>query len=283
MLVRDSVVQKILRMSQPLHETYCLADWSLFDAYQELRQRGAREEYLFLMRLGAKLPLLSDAGEDVADRFRACEAKTLPWRDGEPLVFCAITDGIAVGFPSDPVWDRNQIAIDFDELLPDDSFQETTETIDNLSRSAHAQPICERHRTDLRQFNDVSALWRNRGEAFPNLLFGPDVARQLQAVGAGLISPVVKRLASLDESAGEWSVTGGATPRWKCNVTPESDSVMSNATLREARRFRSQHGTRELFEWHARFGSGGRIHFRFVSHTREVEIGYIGQHLPLPR
>ena len=78
-------------------------------------------------------------------------------------------------------------------------------------------------------------------------------------------------------------MAGGATPRWKCNVTPESDSVMNNATLRESRRFGSHYGTRELFEWHARFGSGGRIHLRFNPHAREVEIGYIGQHLPLPR
>lgn len=283
MLVRDRVVQTTLRMGQSIHETRCVGDWSLSDAYQGLRQRGALEEYRFLMRLSAKLPLLSDAGQEIADRFLACQAKELPPEDGAPLMFCAITDGVSIGFPSDPVWDRDQIAIDFDELLPDETFKEASETIDNLTRSAHALPICERHRADLRQFTDVAALWRNRAEAFPNLLFGPDVAGQLQALGAGLLSVVVKRLASLDESAGEWSVAGGATPRWTCNVTPESASVMNNATLREARRFRSYHGTRMLFEWHARFGSGGRIHLRFNAHAREVEIGYIGQHLPLPR
>ena len=39
-------------------------------------------------------------------------------------------------------------------------------------------------------------------------------------------------------------------------------------------------GTRETFEWHARFGDG-RIHLRFDPQSREVEIGYIGPHLPL--
>ena len=52
-------------------------------------------------------------------------------------------------------------------------------------------------------------------------------------------------------------------------------------TLREARRFRSSRGTRELFEWHARFGGNGRIHLRIDSTTREIEVGYIGHHLPL--
>lgn len=282
-LVRDRVVPTTLRMGQSIHEIRCVDDLSLFDAYQGLRQQGALEEYRFLMRLSAKLPLLSDAGQETADRFLACQAKGLSPEDGAPLMFCAITDGVSIGFPSDSVWDRDQIAIDFDELLPDETFKEASEMIDNLTRSAHALPICQRHRADLRQFKDVAALWRNREEAFPNLLFGPDVAGQLQALGAGLLSVVVKRLASLDESAGEWSVAGGATPRWTCKVTPESASVMNNATLRDARRFRSYHGATVLFEWHARFGSGGRIHLRFNAHAREVEIGYIGQHLPLPR
>ena len=64
-------------------------------------------------------------------------------------------------------------------------------------------------------------------------------------------------------------------------VTPESTRVMRDPVLREARGFRSHRGTREIFEWHARFGSGGRIHLRFDPDSREVEIGYIGPHLPL--
>ena len=56
---------------------------------------------------------------------------------------------------------------------------------------------------------------------------------------------------------------------------------MSHPTLREARRFRSVKGTRVIFEWHARFGSGGRIHLRFDAGVREVEVGYVGDHLPL--
>ena len=47
-----------------------------------------------------------------------------------------------------------------------------------------------------------------------------------------------------------------------------------------ARRFRSQRGQRETFEWHARFGGSGRIHLRFDAVAREVEVGYIGPKLP---
>ena len=162
----------------------------------ELQVGGARDEYLFLVRLSAKVPLLSDVGQNVADRFQSCEAKTLPPKAGEPLVLCAITDGIAVGFPSDPIWDQNQVTVSFDELLPDGNIGVASETIDNLTRSAHALPICERHRADLRQFANSAELWESREEAFPNLVFGPDVERNLTALDSGTLSIVVKRLVS---------------------------------------------------------------------------------------
>lgn len=194
------------------------------------------------------------------------------------LVLGTITDGIAVGFPSDPVWDCDQLTIHFDELLPDERIGEASEIIDNLTRSAHVQPICGRHRAGLRdQFTTAAALWNGKEQAFPNLIFGPEVEGHLSSLND--LQVVVKRLASLNESASEWR--GGPMPTWKSKVTPESQSVMDDPRLREARRFRSHRGTRELFEWHARFGSRGRIHLRFDPRSLEVEIGYIGPHLPL--
>ena len=83
----------------------------------------------------------------------------------------------------------------------------------------------------------------------------------------------------LDESAAKWREVG-TLPPWTCKVTPESKSLMRKKKLSETRRFRSHRGTRELFEWHARFGSNGRIHLRFDASSQEIEIGYIGPHLP---
>ena len=284
LLVRDKIAEPSLRMRQSLWENLCLPNWSLWDALQELRKGGARDEFAFFSRLASKVPLLSDIDQEVADRFLACEAETLPPEDGEPLVLCAITDGIAVGFPSDAVWDCDQLTIRFNEMLPDGNIGEASEMIDNLTRSAHAQPICRRHRARLRhRFTNFRSLWKDKEQAFPNLIFGPDVERHLERLNTGDLQVVVKRLVSLDESAGEWRVTGGTMPSWTCNVTPESQPVMNDSRLREERRFRSHRGTRELFELHARFGSGGRIHLRIDPSSREVEIGYIGPHLPLSR
>ena len=267
-------------MGQGLHETRCLADYSLHHACQELRLRGLREEYLFLVRLGTKVPLLSEADEDVKDRFLACEELTLPQPDGDPLVYCAIVDGIAIGFPSKPVWDRDRVTVRFNELLPDESIQERSEEVDQLTRAAHAGPICERHRDQLRAGSDPLTLWMNREEIFPNLLFGPGVEANLQEC-ANWFPTIVGKLVTLDQSAGEWKIKGGPAPPWRTKVTPENPERMKSAAFRATRRFPSHDGTRRIFEWHARFGSSGRIHLRFDAQTREVEIGYIGPHLPL--
>ena len=161
-LVSNKVVQSSLRMKHPEQEITCLPDYSLFDAYQDLRKNGARDEYGFLMRLSTKCPLLREVELDIKDRFQACEAKQLPSEDGEPLVFCAITDCIAVGFPSESVWDSDRLAVSFDELLPDASIEERCESIDNLTRFVHARLIYERHRETFLQFESPLALWEHR-------------------------------------------------------------------------------------------------------------------------
>ena len=119
-------------------------------------------------------------------------------------------------------------------------------------------------------------MWEHREERFPNLIFGPDVT-----IPPEFFLPIVKRLGELDKAAAEWRRVGGAIPRWPCKVTPESKELKKDKKLLDARRFRSQSGLRELFEWHARLGSGLRIHLRFDSSSQEIEIGYIGPHLPL--
>ncbi len=278
-LVSHGVVLKSLRMNQSLHDTWCLPDYSLNDAYQGLRTGGYREEFLFLVRLATKVPLLIETEKDVKDRFLICEEESLPQGDGEPLVYCAIVDGIAVGFPSKTAWDRDRVTVRFNELLPDASIEETFEEVDQLTRAAHAGPICERHRDRIRAGSNPVTLWEHREEIFPKLVFGPGVEANLKEC-ANLFQTIVGKLVDLDLSAGEWKIKGGPAPPWRTKVTPEDAERMKSAAFRATRQFSSHDGTRKVFEWHARFGSGGRIHLRFDPQSREVEIGYIGPHLP---
>ena len=279
-IVRDGVAQTSLRMRWSLHDTHCFPCHSLFDAYQDLRRAGAREEYQFLIRLVTKIPLLAQVEHGIKDRFRACEERTLPSPQGEPLVLCAIADGIAVGFPSDPIWDRDRLTVNFDELLPDETITEVSEQIDNLARAVHARTICDRHRIRFRAVNSPGELWLNRDVAFRYLIFGPDVKKNLER-SAKVLPTIIGKLTDLDKSVEEWRSAGGPAPPWKTKVTRESSRVRDDPALLKTRRFPSQSGLQELFEWHARYGDGGRIHLRFDAKSREVEIGYIGPHLPL--
>ena len=283
-LIQSGVVSPSIGMHLHPNEIPCLTDKSLLDMYFELGKQGKRDESSFLLGLSTKVPLISEAEPNVADRFSmcealGCEAKTLSTEDGEPLVMCAITDGILVGFPSEPVWEKNRITVTFDEMLQDGCIKEVSEIIDNLTRSAHAQPILSRFRAELRQLTSPSALWKHRESAFPGLKFGPDVESHLARLDRSLLHTVVNKLANLDEAASQWRDDGGPEPHWPCKVTPESDSDMRDKRQRKKRRFRSYRGTRVLFTWHARYGSGGRIHLRFDAATHEVEIGYVGPHL----
>ncbi len=285
-LVRDGIAQSILRMNRPVDETRCLADCSLFDVYQALRKRGARDEYQFLMQLSNKVPLLSDIGQDIENRFLSCEATKLSQEDGAPLVLCAITDGIAVGFPTEPVWNHDQLTIRFNEMQTDGHIVEASEiiAIDNLTRLAHARSISERHRAFLRQCTNSAKLWSVRKAAFPNLVFGQEVERRFTKLGGADLRMLVDKLAMLDTLTAAWRDDGEAAPqRWDiAGVRGESETVRkSKKKLLRERRFMSHEGTRKEFLWHADFRGSERIHFRFDPSTYEVEIGYIGPHLPL--
>ena len=277
-LVSSRVVGSTLRLERGLHEIQCVPDQSLGSAIQLLREYGHRDEYLFFVRLSTKSPLLTEVCEELVSRFRGCEEQTLERADGAPLVFCAIADGISVSLPSDTVWDTDCLGVHFLELFHDAAIEEVVEEIDNLSRSSHALAIRERHRLRLQGLADPRELWEKWKEVFPNLIFGPDVRDDLMRSG-GLLGTIIGKLAALDRTVGKWRDEGGPVPDWRTLVSPESTERMKNSDFRQSRTFRSQSGAQEVFEWHARFGDGGRIHFRFDAEEREIEVGYIGPHL----
>ena len=285
-LVKKGVTTTVLRTARFPTEILCAPGFSLYDAMQRLRRDGARDEYGFLVRLTTKASLQSDVEADVEHRFRTCETRDLPPGDGEPLLLCVLIGGVAIGFPTgaEAEWDRDRIVVTFYELQGDGTtFSGETEEIDHLARAFHAAPICRRHlaiyRRHLDRLRTGSELWNKRQEAFPDLVFGPDVEDHLRKVPR--LHTVIERLSELNDDAERWRREGGAMPRWTRNVVNESERVRKNPGLREARRFRSHFGGTRLFLPHVRFGIGRRIHLHFDAERREVEIGYIGPHLPL--
>lgn len=276
-LVSRRVVESAWRTCEALELTPCLTDYSLADAIWKLQASGHREASRYLLRLATKTPLLSEVTAEVEGRFWGCEAQSLPAEQGKPLLLCAIADWVAVGFPSNSTWDKDQLTVEFDELLPDGTMNRTSEDIDNLTRSIHANAIQQRHSERLARGSDPDSLWANREQAFPSLQFAPGVERNLKDQATNF-NTIVGKLIDLDRASAVWKVEGGAAPNWPIKVT---DEARLRPQLLQQRRFLSQQGTHKLFTWHARFGNSGRIHLRFDATTHEVEIGYIGPHLPL--
>lgn len=279
-LIHHGVVQRSLRSNQELPTIQCFEDYTLWDALLALRKLGYRDEFAFLSGLTTHTPLIADVEESTKDRFLSTESRRISGTDEEPLILCAIADWIAVSIPSIPAWDCDTLQIEFRELLSNGSMEECSELVDHLSRSDHAKSILGRHISRVQLGCDSpGTLWRNRREAFPNLSFGCDIEHNLIAC-ANHLDTIVGKLTKLDQASLDWRKQGGSAPRWNTRVTPESSHRMANPEFVKSRTFRSSDGTSKVFGWHARFGSSGRIHLRFEAISRDVEIGYIGPHLP---
>ena len=285
-LVGAGLTRKVLRTCLWPYEINCMGGGSLPDAYLSLLKKGgrARESGAYLLSLNTKTPLLDGVASGVSNRFHSCEGKTLPGKDGEPLLLCALTNWVAVGFPSERAWDADRLCVDFLEMLEDGAFEDAQEEIDNLARAEHAVAIIDRCRDRARlDCTSPVELWTRREELFPHLSFGLDVEDHLAELNPGLLSTLVNRLADLHDSAAAWPGAGGPEPPWTCRVTDESKSVKKTPKWRDARRFRSATGELLLFLQHARFGEAERIHLRLDASAREIEIGYVGHHLPTKR
>jgi hypothetical protein len=280
-LVQKNHVSSALRMKRALYEIPCANDGSLLDAIHILRGED-RDAKLFWLRLSQKVPLLTELPAAVIDRFRGCEIEFPNAADGDALVLCVHLDAIAISLPISLSWDLDAIQVRYLELLPEGTLAEATEQIDNLSRAAHADSILERRRSHARESLTPQTFWEARSEVFPRLSFGRDVKEQIARLDPGLFPTVLRRIEDLHASACDWDIAGGPAPPWRSKVTRESEKTRENPRLRATRVFRNAFGRNSFYEWHARYGSSGRIHLLFDSGTRLVEVGYVGEHLPLP-
>jgi hypothetical protein len=280
-LVSCGFTPAILRMQHQMHEIKVAVNGSLWDVLQHLRMsRQEMDATRFLQRLAQKMPLIVDLPASVVDRFHGCEPAAPHASNADALVLCAHLGGVAISLPTHPGWDVDRLTIHFLELLSDGAIVEATETVDNLARASHAVAILGRNRQRKLERLTLQTFWQERANVYPSLRFGLDVEDFIRTQGSNF-GTVARRLADIDVSAANWQSTGGGVPIWTTDVTPESQSVLNSPTLRQTRCFRDANGASQLFDWHARFGSGGRIHLRFDPSDRSIEIGYIGPHLPL--
>lgn len=285
-LVSSDIARPTLRSRRSTCEILCAPGTTLFDAYISLQSIN-RTASLFLLQMANLSPVQVDLDELLVDRFLRCEAvgcDHLPLSPelGEPLVLCAISGSIAVSFPTASIWDRDELEVAFKELLDNDSIVNVMETVNAVARSSHAETVATRL-TDIEraQISTYAEMWDSRTRIFPGLIFGPEVEGQLRDLNAGWLTTLREKLAKLDNDARNWKSQGGRMPRWSTKVTDESDRVKNSDRLSSFRMFKSVSGQKRCFYWHARFGSSQRIHLRFDPDGYRIEIGYIGNHLPL--
>ena len=220
LLGSSGVVESWVRTSSTWWQAPCWSKLSFDRACESLKHQWNRDKIVLIQTWLSKAPYLDDVEQQAKDRLLLCEARgydtfELPREEGEPLVYCAFTNGIAVGFQSDPIWDRDQVDVMFDELLPNDEFESRTETIDNLTCAEHASSISQRHRDHIRDVVSTSQLWERRQVAFPHLVFGLDVEGQLNDVADSYLPSIVKKLGMIDEAAEGWRTSDSAMPAWR--------------------------------------------------------------------
>jgi len=281
-LINERVAEPALRMTRFLYDIPCARDGSLYDAITILQREGRYvEESRLLRRLAQKVPLIGGLPQDVVDLARLRQSLRVDGEGGDALMICIACTGIAVSSPSDEAWDNFTLSVDFLELIGEE-FREGSEVIDNVARAEHARPIIENHNKVVRASINPRSFWDAKEGMFLGLRFLPGVRRQIEEVDEATLRVVMSRLVSIDAAALKWRQNRAQSlPEWQCKVTPESESTMKNADCVRARTFVTTSGRSEVFELHARFGSGGRIHLWLDDADRAVEVGYIGPHLPL--
>ncbi|WP_308920634.1 hypothetical protein [Janthinobacterium sp. J1-1] len=279
-LAKVTNLGRSLRLPREMSEIKISGETTFYDLLVLLvRDPKTRQEASYWMGLATKSPLLAELPCHVKDRFLGCEPAIKNVYGTDSLVLCALQAAIAISLPTDKIWENDQLTVNFEELLQDGSIVQATEKVDNLAGRSQADQIIIRYNDCA--FNNIrsSNFWSEREKIFPSLIFGLDVERNILEIGDNQFETILGCLKDLDTSANKWNKT---TPLiWGRKVTPESHSVMSNPKLKEHRFFKNHKGKTQLYELHARYGSSGRIHLYICPDNFTVEIGYIGQHLPL--
>ena len=248
---------------------------------------GARmfEEARWWQRIQTKYPADIGLHEDIKDRLRTCEATgcqpiTMSPIDGAPLLLCAFIDGVALSFPSDQLWRRDELTIHYDELDDDGRIQQRSDRVDNLGDASHVPSILKRHLDEVRDVSSFTELWQNRNDAYPDLLFGQDFGAYLKRINGGLLRKVVRTLGVLNDCSNRWKRMRSAQPPdpWPRIVRSESETVRNDDALLDERIFKTHDGKRECFLLYTNITKGIRLHLRTVDPERQVEIGFIGPH-----
>lgn len=256
--------------NQPFQISVCQG-MNLIELFREYLGRD-KDRATFLLRMVTRCPI--DDGVEAAnlEDFVENEIEGLP--GCIDLLWCAVSDTkIAVSLTPENRWLKNPLTL---KLGRNGTYPKSVD-VENVFSFDSAQDTLVRLNA-LRLTGIVPAdLWKHRSDLFPNLIFGTDVEKQLQTLGADHFVSAVERMVEIDKAATEWDATTNPSPTYLSKVTGESAATMQK--YGHERIYRSSTGQIKTFEKHARLHNGGRIHLREIPLQSKIEIGYIGKHL----
>lgn len=282
MLVQRGVAEPVIRLPAVLYEVQFCPGATFYDVLAERRSRPEFTELVrFLFRLSQKVPFCQDISGQAQERLFGCEGKNDSGKS-PGLLLCALAKFIAVSFPTSPRWRNPTIQVEVEEFNSEADIITVLYNIDNVSSQEHARSLADKESRAAAERLTTGDFWNQKASVFAGLGFGLDVKAQVESLDEQTFQLVSEKLSALAEAARFWAISDMVAPRWKTKVSPESSSDRVNPKVIAARTFLDQAGVSRFFEWHARYGSGGRIHIYLDAVRKVVVVGYIGTHLFLP-
>ena len=275
-LVHQKLADPVLRMGCSLTDLVVQGDATLYDYLIEGLRGEHSERSVFMMGLLHKVPCEADLSGELVKRSLEIESESVG------LLWSMVGDFVACSVAGDELWRQDKAKFSCDVLNEQGSVERYTYSVDHVSIPDHAYQIVDRHLDSLAVSTTSTAFWADRAVLLPHLSFGLDVEAQIAGIDEAEFRLILGRLRELDATAKEWKQQETSLPRWRSYITPESESAKKNPKVVSARTFKDDAGAATFFEWHARFGGGGRIHILFEKVGHKITVGYCGNHLYLP-
>ncbi|VVO73889.1 hypothetical protein [Pseudomonas fluorescens] len=152
---------------------------------------------------------------------------------------------------------------------------------DHISQLHHAAEISGRNYQVAFGALNARNFWSEKERVFPKLLFGEDVQAQIFTFDTTALGLLFTRLASLNRAAIEWEQSTTGFPNHI--VKPKGESRLTMDRYTANRTYRGYDGQSRIYEDHLWVDSGNRVHIYRHEATRNIEIGYVGVHLPTHR
>ena len=257
-----------------LAEDYTVYQWS----HDEQVDRDLRNYFL---KISTKMRFEQDVSEAIKEQFYLSEFH-FHQQEAGGLGLAWLLNTTAVSLPFEEYWLRTYIPVHRKWLDNTGTEREEDVKVLNLSEMTHVpvvfDELTEKAQAVLR--GKPVKLAERKADCFPHLTFGMDVDSQIAELSVEILRMTITKLIILDAAVRNWRRERMEKPVLPM-VNTESEATMQQ--YGKEREFRSASGEKTFFRLHAMIGSGYRIHFQIDNQNKDMEIGYIGKHLPTAR